>query len=628
MQRITSNSEIEEVMRSIGVGEGEELRESEKRRRNLERFAQLRSRNPNATVSLADTHTAFVQADDEDSGEFLDITITTREFPQERYEIPEEYHHYLIQKGMTIHEAAHVMYSSYPALKNYIDKVEDEEDGVHAQMFQNIYNALEDGAIEHFAQNDYRVKEELFHLRATIHEANYMGQEVDLGEQKQYHYPFYYAIMAALINIGVYDNGELRKLLDEDNDQHKIAARGGDYDREMLVEILPEIRSSIEDIQDERDAEKRAELSYDLWEYLKKYIDRSTTPGKNEMQRQMDNRDANSYGEGVPENVSSGHGEQQKTPSTQGDSDEISHENETLGDERKEIQEEIKKGGSDDIEENAKENVIQESKDESGDWSDVIEEIIDSLGAGEGTDEIFIPDDKEVDSARKRESQRYGKRCAKIFRTRLQKLQKDKELRGKRRGDFDTRRLMQADRGSPKVFKQTKEGENKDYSCMIVCDRSGSMSSRMEDVELAAGAVAYGLEEVGVDTSILDTYNSKTSLAKPFGSSVEDFEKKLFAGRIGGGTPLQHTVSFARQRMERGEGQYPFMIVITDGGVSSRGLDKFKEEIRDANFPVMGLYLTNHKQEEQLELYDRAKTVSSDGDVASKLINLIQTIIF
>jgi len=628
MQRITSESKIEEVMRDIGVGEGEQLRESEKRRRNLERFAQLRSRNPHATVSLADTHTAFVQADDEDGGEFLDITITTREFPQERYQIPEEYHHYLIQKGMVIHEAAHVMYSSYPALKKYIDKVEDEDDEVHAQMFQNIYNALEDGAIEKFAQEDYRVKEELFHLRSTIHESNYVGHKAEIGDEVQYHYPFYYAIMTALINIGVYDNGELRKLLDEDNDQHKIAIRGGEFDREMLIEVLPEIRESIEDIQSERDAEERAKKSYELWDYLKDHINRSTTPGKNEMQRQMDNRDAESYGDGVPENLGKDHGEQQKTPSGGRDSEETSQETKALGDERQEIQEQIEESGPAEISENAKRNVIQEAKDESGDWSDELEEIIESLAGGEGTDEIFIPDDGEVNATRKREAQRYGKRCAKIFRTRLQKLQKDKELRGKRRGDFDTRRLMQADRGSPKVFKQTKEGDEKDYSCMIVCDRSGSMSSRMEDVELATGAVAYGLESVGVDTSILDTYQSKTSLAKPFGSSVEDFERKLFAGRIGGGTPLQHTVSFARQRMKRGQGQYPLMVIITDGGVSSRGMQTFKDEIRDANFPVLGLYLTDYKQEDQLKLYDRATTVSSDEDVAGKLINLIQSVMF
>ena len=93
MQRITKDSNIEEVMAEIGVGPGEKLRESEKRRRNLEKFAQLRSRNPQTTVSLKDTHTAFVEVDeDSEEGEFKDITITSRPFEQHHTNFPEEYH--------------------------------------------------------------------------------------------------------------------------------------------------------------------------------------------------------------------------------------------------------------------------------------------------------------------------------------------------------------------------------------------------------------------------------------------------------------------------------------------------------------------------------------------------------
>lgn len=621
MQRITSESNIEEVMKDIGVGPEEELRESEKRRRNLEKFAQLRSRNPNTSVSLKDAHTAYVEAQDGED-EFIDITITTRKFPQERYELPEEYHQYLIQKGMTIHEAAHIMYSSYPALEKYLDKVEDEDDNTHKQMFANIYNALEDGAIETFAQEDYRVEEELFHLRATLHENNYMGQKVEIEDEVQYHYPFYYAVMTALLNIGVYDNGELRKLLDEDNDQHQIAFRGGEMDRKMLVELLPDCRDYIEKIQDERDAEKRAELCYELWTEIKKYIDRSTTPGKKEMERQQENREQESYADGVPANIGDEHGDQKRTPSGRAsDSDE----QKPLGDSREEMAEQIAEKAKE-IEEKAQRDVVEEAKGEGGDWSDELEEIISSLGAGDGTDEIFVPEDGEIDIQRRREAEIYGKRCAKIFRTRLQRLRKDKEISGKKRGSFDSRRIMQADRGSTNVFKQTREGDNKDYSCMIVCDRSGSMGGRIEDVELAMGAVAYGLDSVGVDTSILDTFKGKTSLAKPFGTDVADFEKKLFAGRVRGGTPLRHTTSFARQRMERGGGKVPFMIVITDGG--ARYPDKFKEEVKKANFPVIGLYLTEHEPDGQLEKFDRAVVANSDDDVAQKLINLINNLMF
>lgn len=622
MQRITSESQIEEVMRDIGVGAGEELRESEKRRKNLEKFAKIRSRNPNTVVSLEDTHTAFVEAEKTDNGEeFLDITVTTRQFAQQTYTLPAAYHNYIIQKAMVIHEAAHIMYSDYQALAKYTDKVDEDLQDI----FHNIYNILEDGAIEKFAQEDYRVDEELFHLRSTIHEDNYMGREVDMGDGAEYHYPMVYAISTALLNIGVYDNGELRKLLDEDNDKHKMAIAGGEFDRKMFLEVLPKCRDGVNEIQDERDAEKRTELIYELWQELKKYINRSTTPGKSEMEREQKSRSSDSYQEGVPANINEDHGKQQKSSNSHGDSDENAGQEDTLGEKRNEMAEEIQEI-AEEVEQKAKEDVVQETKDQSGDWSDELEEIVNSLGAGDGVDEIFIPDDGDVDISQKREAQKHGKRCAKIFRTRLKRLQKDKTVTGKRRGSFDSRRIVQADRGSPRVFQRTKEGDKKNYSCVVVCDRSGSMSGRINDVELAMGSVAYGLESVGVDVSIMDTYNSKTSLAKPFGSSVENFEEKLFANRIGGGTPLRYTLQFARQRIERGDGDVPFMVVITDGRPQNK--HKVKEQIKKANFPVIGLYLNNTKKQEQLKLYDRAVTVPRGDSVSQKLINLIQSIMF
>jgi len=163
---------------------------------------------------------------------------------------------------------------------------------------------------------------------------------------------------------------------------------------------------------------------------------------------------------------------------------------------------------------------------------------------------------------------------------------------------------------------------------MIVLDRSGSMRNDIDDVELAAGSIAWGLEENGIDTCILDTESNMTTLSKPFGTKTDDFIEKIFAGRYGGGTPLTHTVNFARRRMKRGGGQYPFMFIITDGMPSDE--DSFIDEVTMANFPVLGLYMTNKKDsvEEQLSIFDRAVTCSSDDDVTLKMMNLINAIIF
>lgn len=641
MKRITSDSTVEEVMAELGVGPEEKLRESSKRKNTLEKFAQMRSRNPKVTLSLKETPTAFVEVDDE-LDEFVDITVTTKRFQQTVTQIPEKYSDYLIQKAMCSHEVGHVLYSDWPVLEQFMEKAKEDElshEGVdesmadsYKQMFQNFYNVLEDGAIEKYLTDEFRLDEEILHLRATLHEDKYFGQEYSAdGRESEYHYPFFYAVMTAALNLGVYDNGELDKLLDENNDKHIFAIRGGEVDREMFIQdVLPMLRSSIPKIHSHTDAYDRTEAIYDLWCEIRKYIDRAQTPGRMEFNQQQKQSSSQSYVEGVPENLSKGHGEQDKEPVTiqpgsgddesksqthgekQGDRTEISDENEGVGSSKQK----------------AKEGIIAETMQESGDWSDELEEIINALSGGKGTDQIAIADDGEINQSRVDEAEKLSGRTARLFERRLRQLNKDKVVRNKERGEFDSRALIPAERGSTRIFKQTKKGNKKNYSCMIVLDRSGSMSGRIDEVELAAGAIAWGLEENGVDTSIIDTESSMTTLSKPFGTSVDSFKQKVFSGRCGGGTPLTHTMKFARQRMSRGDGDYPFAIVITDG--RPHNTEGFKNEISNANFPVLGLYLSNSRDhvDNQLSLYDKAIVCEPGEDINQNLINLINSIIF
>lgn len=643
MQRINSDSEIESVIANLGIGNEEKLRESERRQENLEKFAQLRSRNPQTTLNLDETHTAFVEADDEDG--FVDITVSSKPFEQKISELPQKYHDYLVQKALTGHEVGHILYSSYPALEKFSDKVREDEldtpgndkndaDTIES-MFQDFYNALEDGAIEKFLSENYLLDEELLHLRATIHEDEYWGKEIPLKDETEYQYPFYMALMTAAINLGVYDNGELWKLLDENNEQHFFAKRGGEIDRKMFVdECLPLLKKEIPNIQSETDAYNRTEKIYELWSELKKYIDRSTTQGKKEHQMMKEQQDNNSYEKGVPQNISEDHGEQSKEPISGSGSgnEEVSggeEESGTYGEKRRDRAEtSYENGQGGDIEEKGEEGVMQEAKQEGNDWSDEIEEVINALGAGDGIDEIGIAEDNTVKSERFRKAKNLSKRTSRLFERRLRQLKKDKTIRNKRRGDFDTSALVEAERGSTRCFKQTRSGDEKNYRCMVVVDRSGSMSSHIEDVELAVGAITWGLEENGVDTCIIDTENSMTTLSKPFGSNTDSFKEKVFGGRCSGGTPLRYTMDFARKRMSRGDGDVPFCIVITDG--RPRNESKFKDQVRKANFPVLGMYLTNNREnvKDQLSLYDKSVVVNNEDDVNQKLINLINKIIF
>jgi Mg-chelatase subunit ChlD len=633
--KITEDSTVEEVMMQLGLGENEELRESERRKMTLEKFAQLRSRNPQTTLKIENTKTAFVEME-EGVEQFQNITITSRPFEQKGDSIPSKYHDYLIQRAMTAHEVGHILYSSYPIMREFMDKVEDDElqqghnqkvANEYVDMFQFFYNALEDGAIENFLSSDFLLGEELDYLRETIHEGNYFGKEMEMPTGKEYIYPFYFAVIAATISIGIYDNHEIDKLLDTDNDKFNFASRGGEEDRRRFVkDCLPLLEKEIPKIQSETNVRERTEKIYNLWNEVREFIDRSVTPGRNELQQKKQEIDGDSYMDGVPENLSSGHGEETKQPIQPASKN---GEEENPGERRRDSAKSAHGDNeSSNIEEKGKEGVQQEAMNQDGDWSEELEEIIKALSAGGGVEEIVVAEDGEVNSNRMKKAKNQSRRTSRLFSRRLRHMRKDKTVRNKERGVFDSRALIQAERGSTRCFAQKKPGNNKDYRCMIVLDRSGSMMNRIGDVELAAGAVAWGLEDNDVDTCIIDTEDSKTTLSKPFGTKTKDFQKKIFAGRCGGGTPLTGTLKFARQRMKRGKGQVPFMIVITDG--MPRDTSSFKEELRKANFPVLGLYLNNNRSgvKDQLSLYDKAVVAKDDDDINQKLINLINKIVF
>lgn len=631
MQRIKSTDEVENVLKQIGVGPGQELRESEKRRNSLERFAQMRSRNPNTTLKLEDVATAFVEVEEDDVDEFRNITVTSRKIEQHDTELPDDYWDYLIQKGMTVHEVGHILYSSWPVLENYLRSIrrieENREGGDPDQtemLFKHFTNVLEDGAIERFLAEDFRVGEELHALREALHENTYMGREYAVDGGTEYHYPFFFAIMAACLNIGVYDNNELDKLVDENNDKHQFAFRGDAKDKKRFKsKCLPKIRKYIPKIQSETDPRKRMDLCYELWDFLEDYINRSTSPGKTDWEVDVkEGQEGDSYAPNAPANMNEGHGEQEESPV----GGEMEEAEDSLGDERQGI------GETEDmseVEEKASQGIQSESKQHGeGDWSDEIENIIDTLEGGEGIDEIAIAEDGQVDRDRQKKAMRHAKRTSETFRRRLRRFQKDKVKKGKRRGTIDPKRMISAEKGSTKIFEKTKPGEDKDYSCAIVVDRSGSMSGVIDELEIAVGSVAWGLEANGVDTCILDTESSQTTLSKPFGTKTENFKEKLFSRRCGGGTPLTSTFEFAKERIDQGAGEIPFCIVMTDGAPASRS--NFKDAVGSANFPVLGMYFANNRAnvQNQLKLYNKAVTVQNSDDVNKKLIDLINQIMF
>jgi hypothetical protein len=276
--------------------------------------------------------------------------------------------------------------------------------------------------------------------------------------------------------------------------------------------------------------------------------------------------------------------------------------------------------------------------DEIEEFLEIIEDAAANAGqqqmGGGALDEwrgltLDIPEGDSYSEDRWDNSVRRGNRLARVFKNRLQWNQRTREKTRQRRGQFDVRRgMIPAARGQTDVFKRQEESQEKDYDCIFVLDRSGSMGGQdIRDAEEAIGSLAYALQKVGVNTSILDLYGSQARLALAFGQDMMDQRKVMFSGDTSGGTPLAEVVHLARKRVQ-GEDSEPFMIVVTDGAPGNR--DKYINELNNCNFPVLGVYLTNSRgsHAEDENYFHRTVYVTGQEEMDTALMNLAQDIMF
>jgi len=179
--------------------------------------------------------------------------------------------------------------------------------------------------------------------------------------------------------------------------------------------------------------------------------------------------------------------------------------------------------------------------------------------------------------------------------------------------------MVNAQRGSTRVFEREQEGNEKDYDCMVVVDRSGSMGGvRMELAEDAVTTLALSLEEVGVGVSVLGMLNHTGTLENAFGRDIENDRGMLLSNATGGSTPLSKTLALGRERMEqKADSDNRFMIVVTDGKPDNE--QQYREELNKCTFPVLGVYVDTAADDS--DLFHRQVKVSS-GDIEEAVTRL------
>ncbi len=206
------------------------------------------------------------------------------------------------------------------------------------------------------------------------------------------------------------------------------------------------------------------------------------------------------------------------------------------------------------------------------------------------TADLDIPIRVATDSVDdRRQVQPAATRLARRLERQLQQRRRDTEHTRRRRGDFDRSRLVAAVRGQSDVFTRIEPGEDKQYTCVIVVDRSASMDGdAVTAAETGTLTLATALESVGVSVAILDIYESTVRLVKTVAETTETAHARVATGQTGGGTPLATALSVVRARFDGAAN--PFAIVVTDGRPDDTAA--YTTTLDAVTFPVLGVYLT------------------------------------
>lgn len=249
--------------------------------------------------------------------------------------------------------------------------------------------------------------------------------------------------------------------------------------------------------------------------------------------------------------------------------------------------------------------------------------VVDELG-------VVEPEEQLWDRDRWERATRVGQTLASDLRAQLQEHRTSEIQPGHRSGRIDSQRLYGAETGTSRIFQQVDESDEKDYSCQIVLDRSGSMNGdRIEAAEEATGQLFYALEAVGVDVSVLSMYANRPWLEVPFGADPAAYASALMTNRSSGATPLSVLLELARERIHTGDGEHPLVIVITDGVPDNE--QAYRDALAACNFDVYGVYIDEsagvEESRDHIQDFDRL-VYSAPGDVAQRLRTLVNEIVY
>ena len=606
---IKPNTSIDYLKRKLGKGGDKHL--SPARRRYLETLASLHS-GEDVYVEISGNQASVDIAPRESEFGFTDrivITIPAEIPEQPETTLDEESWMLLFQKAELYHELGHILYTDWEAFEHSITGATSRYKRIEKQYrgaYKNWWNFLEDAAIERLLARRFNIAQDLRIKNANIFADNKPPEHIGLHE----------AISIALAEYK-HPTHRLDDLLSANEEPCFLA----DEDRELFEdEALPIIEEYAPIVVSEGDAERRVELIHEMALHLIEVLEAAVSPGEStKVLFGSPDDPENSIYRNDPENVDMDEEEQEEMK----EKDALSNMGADIDAQRD--YDNMDDGMDDDVE-NQYDDIEQ--------WVRVIDTEYD-LGTSMN---LHIPDNPPEDGTFNQDTANEARRLchplARELEQRLQMERQSKKVGGQRTGKPDNKSLHKTQRGKVNVFKRRVEPDEKDYSCIIIVDRSGSMQSfggpdMVPDVESASGALACALDDVGVEVAQLSIYNDSIWLEKSFSESVDEASNKMFRGVSEGGTPLSDALLLAKARLND-KGGHPFVVTITDGEPDNR--ERYRDVLHECNFPVLGIYVSKDGEFDNRQAneasYFHALEYRKYDEVLAGARNLVKKVMF
>ena len=635
-------------------------RASEARRDTLERLASLCTpRDVSVSVTFSEDG-ATCSPDEDRPGEAYIVQIPTKAYDQPGTDLPEIVWNKRVQVGLLFHELGHVLYSDFERFQERLKAIRPEWRGA----FKTVYNAAEDGVVETQIANEFRVTEDLtllneaFTQLADDRHHRYtelfgLGPDASEGGDSLWEYRerhdererslrAKYSILDG-VRVGLIDNGftkhdRFATLLDETDETRTIRDGRGD----ILRDLAPTLERYMADMISEPDPTARVELARQFFEHVRdhlaplpvlqaratdvfvvrpKEVEEGSLGGGKRADQLPNPEAADAY---VKTDVGASNG---NNPSDD-DCDETATDPNAVGGAssgedrshlppgrvaQRELQRYAQRAGQG--------RTVRGTPSESPLEANA-NDLRELTRTTSGIERIGIAEATGDDSSRHiwDTAVRQARQLKADLATQLHRRRRTSYDGGHRSGRLDGSRIAQAVQGDQRVFQRRTSGTDRDYSCVLVLDRSGSMQGdQITAAERAVGQLLAAFDAVDVDVGLLSLFRSVPYLEVPMGGAPTNHLDRFLRADAQGGTPLAETLSAARSLLAEGKGVVPLVFVITDGKPDRP--EAYRRELTACSFPVFGVYVSPDR--ESTEEYP-ARDQEADAEYFDRLVRTDQ----